>query len=74
MPHRGYTRAGRGSSVVIADADLGPYVHLAAHPPRLSTAAAHPAPKPHIEEPRPIAIRCRWSRCCECAERYACRN
>ena len=32
-------------------------VHPAAHPPRLSTAAAHPAPEPHGEEPPPIAAR-----------------
>jgi pimeloyl-ACP methyl ester carboxylesterase len=35
----------------------------AAHPPRPSTAAAHPAPKPHGEEPPPSATRSRWCRC-----------
>jgi hypothetical protein len=32
-------------------------VDPAAHPPRLSTAAANPAPAPHADEPRPIAAR-----------------
>jgi hypothetical protein len=43
---------------------LGPRagVHPAARPPRLSTAAAHPAPEPHGEEPPPIAARSRWRR------------
>jgi hypothetical protein len=34
-------------------------VHPAAHPPRLSTAAAHPAPEPRGEAPPPIAARSR---------------
>jgi hypothetical protein len=38
-------------------------VHPAAHPPRLSIAAAHHAPEPHGEAPSPIAARSRWSRC-----------
>jgi hypothetical protein len=42
-----------------------------AHPPHLSTAAAHPAPEPHGEEPPPIAARSRWCRCRACAEARA---
>ena len=38
-------------------------VHPAAHPPRLSTAAGHPAREPHREEAPLIAARSRWSRC-----------
>jgi hypothetical protein len=43
-------------------------VHPGAHPPRLSTAAAHSAPEPHDGEPPPIAARSRWFRCRACAE------
>jgi hypothetical protein len=35
--------------------------HPGTHPPRLSTAAAHPAPEPHGEEPLPVTARSRWS-------------
>ena len=43
--------------------------HPTAHPPRLSTAAAHPPPDPHCEEPPPTAAQNRWCRCRACAER-----
>src|SRR6201996_9174535 len=42
----------------------------ATHPPRLSTAADHPASEPHSEEPPPIAARSRWSRCRACCGTY----
>jgi hypothetical protein len=41
----------------IGFAESGRDVHPAAHPLRLSTAAAHPAPEPHGAEPMPIAAR-----------------
>jgi hypothetical protein len=49
-------------------------VHPAAHPPRLSTAAAHPDPEPHGEEPSRIAARRRWSRCRARAEHKSARG
>ena len=54
-------RRGRGRTGSLTRPTHG--VHPAAHPPRLPTAAAHPAPEPQNEEPPPAAARRRWSRC-----------
>jgi hypothetical protein len=71
-----YRRDDHGVFVIHTVLEVPPRrcVHPAAHPPRLSTAAAHPAPEPHREEPPPTAARNRWSRCRACAERRSARD